>query len=856
MNSKQNILTPLMHFASQTPRAIAFVAPDLDAITYSQLANSVGKIVNRLLRTGLRNKSRVALIAKDGPEMATLFLAVAGTMTCAPLNPKYTYEEFKFYLSDLQADSVILDDDSYPAVRAAKDLGIHVMRLSELFNATTADSNSSFDDKELSPHLAHYAENALILHTSGTTAKPKIVPLTHRNISASVIHIIDSLMLTRSDRCLNAMPMFHIHGLIITLLSSLAVGGSIVCSRGFIPEQFYNSIERFSPSWYTAVPTIHQAIVAHGRITEFNTNRSTFRLIRSSSSALSPQLARDLEQLFHVPVLAAYGMSETGQITINPLPPGERKSGSSGRATGCEVAVMDPNGGFVSPGVAGEIVVRGNSVIGGYENNSEANVNSFHEDWLRTGDQGYLDEEGYLFINGRIKELINRGGEKIMPREVEEAILGHSSVEEAAAFASPHPTLGEEVAVIIVTKPGVKVSEKELRRHAAVRLAEFKVPSKIFFANDIPKGPTGKIQRAFLAKSLGLDAAPPRREGNAVMGGSASASPWIRPRNEIEAKLEQIWSKLLNVHPISVRDSFFELGGNSLLTMQLVVEIGKAFMTSLPASVVFERNTIEQLASYIYSSRLAHTSTMVSIQPNGAKPPLFCIHDLSGDVIPYWNLASELGVDQPVFGLRFSADSDASHVTIEQLASGYIQEIGKIQPQGPYFLLGYSLGGMIAYEMAMQLRERSQEVSLLAMIDSRNPKRYPHSKNSFIITIVKNTEMIIKTPMGKKLPIIRRKLRNILIKMKLLSANSSENAERRALNFIKASNSYKPKPYPGRFVFFRAIEDMINQKSEENYGWESLEEDGVQVYKVPGIHSTIVDKPSMKMVAGYLGALL
>jgi acyl-CoA synthetase (AMP-forming)/AMP-acid ligase II/thioesterase domain-containing protein/acyl carrier protein len=830
MESNQNILTPLLHFADRTPHAIAMLGPDYHSITYSQLLASIQNIVDLFLQSGLEKKNRVALVSRDGPEMATLFLAISGVMTCAPLNPNYTYEEYKFYLSDLKTDALIVNDEILPAIKAAEDLGVKIMLLSEILNVMTRFTSDSNNGRDITCHLAQNGDTALILHTSGTTSRPKIVPLTHQNISASVINIIDSLMLTKTDRCLNVMPLFHIHGLIITILSSLAVGGSIVCSRGFIPEQFYKSIEQFSPTWYTAVPTIHQAILTYGRLTSFNPNRSSFRLIRSSSAALSLQLAREMEQLFQVPVLAAYGMTETGQLTINPLPPGQSKAGSSGKAVGCEVAVMDQNGMFVGSGAVGEIVVRGTSVISGYENNSEANQNSFHVDWLRTGDQGYLDSEGYLFINGRIKEIINRGGEKIMPGEVEEVILRHPSVMQAAAFSIPHSTLGEDIAVLIVTQPDKEVSETDIRRFAAASLADFKVPAKVLFTNEIPKGPTGKIQRFGLAEKLGLV----HQSMNSVN----------RPKNITEKKLIRIWAKILNTPSINVTDNFFDLGGNSLLTMQLISEINKEFKTNLPVSIVFQENTIEKLAAFINSSQLELTSSLVSIKPNGDKPPIFCVHDLSGEVVSYWNLANEIKEARPMFGLRYALDDDALQVTIQQMASNYIEQIKKKQPEGPYYLLGYSLGGTIVYEMALQLYRQRQEVALLAILDSRNPRRYPNKK--LLGKISKNVSEIIKQPWSKKIGFLKRGLTNFVV----------VEVDKKAQNFIKAINGYYPEPYPGNIVLFSAKDNSKNYTLDDKYGWETVAGGEMDVYKVPGDHYTLLEKPNAPFIANYLNDYL
>ncbi|SDN32228.1 Acyl-CoA synthetase (AMP-forming)/AMP-acid ligase II [Paenibacillus sp. yr247] len=912
MDDNQNILNCVLYYAETTPLAKAILIPGQPEITYSQLSISIHIIVGLLLRLGFGNKSRIAVIAHDGPEMATLFLAVSGIMTCAPLNPKYTYEEYKFHLSDLGIDAIIVDNEIVVAIEAANDLGVKVIPLSQISEMIAYNNESTDVGVNLTHHLSQKFDTAMILHTSGTTARPKIVPLTHQNICSSAQNIVASMKLTGSDRCLNTVPLFHVKGIIGALVTSILSGGGFVCSRSFAPEKFYESLENFSPTWYTAVPTIHQAILAQGRFASFGSQRTSLRFIRSCSASLSQQIALELEQLFQVPVLESYGMTETAsQMAVNPLPPEQRKTGSVGKAVGCEIAVLDHNGKIVSDESVGEIIVRGASVIEGYENNPIANQSSFFNEWLRTGDLGYMDSDGYLFIKGRIKELINRGGEKVMPLEVEEVILKHPSVMQAVTFAIPHPTLGEDVAIAIVKRSETEVSEVEVRQFIAASLAGFKVPTKVIFINEIPKGQTGKIQRVNMAEKLNLisekksfanydDISQPTivndsRQNSMVpfkqkmrsifldpllqliapsfllasqtpvmRGGqmghksypelnvSYNPKPMIYPRNKTEEKLEEIWSNLLNIGPISVVDNFFELGGNSLLTMQLFSEIEKAFIQKLPVSVIFQEDTIEKLAKLLdsYDSEKDFSSYLVTIQPYGNKPPLFCIHNLSGEVISYRNLVHELANDQPVYGLRYATNDNAANITIQEMAATYLQEIKKIQPEGPYFLVGHSLGGMIAYEMAQELINQLQEVSLLALFDTRNPKCLRSISNSKKIIV--NTNVLFKISWRQKLPFIKEKFKNNLGKKELFPYSPSDEIEEREKNLLIAANSFDPKPYPGRIVFFRANDNMNNLILDEKYGWECTGRGSIDIYNVPGNHTTMLDKINVTYVMKHL----
>ncbi|MDP7599860.1 MAG: AMP-binding protein, partial [Rhodospirillales bacterium] len=349
-------------------------------------------------------------------------------------------------------------------------------------------------------------DGGLVLHTSGTTSRPKIVPLAQKNICASAEHIKTSLNLQPEDIELNIMPLFHIHGLIAATLSSVRAGASVFCAPGFNALKFFAWVDEAKPSWYTAVPTMHQAILSRASRNQEIVDAIPFRLIRSSSSSLPPQVMQELEETFGCPVIEAYGMTEAAhQMASNPLPDAPRKPGSVGLAAGPEVAIMDnDSGALLLSGEIGEIVIKGPNVFSAYEANPQANDEAFTDGWFRTGDQGVIDGDGYISLAGRLKEIINRGGEKISPREVDEVLMDHAAIEQVVTFALPHDKLGEDVAAVVVLREGEEVEEKEIREFAGSRLADFKVPRKVIFMDEIPKGATGKLQRIGLAEKLGL----------------------------------------------------------------------------------------------------------------------------------------------------------------------------------------------------------------------------------------------------------------------------------------------------------------------------------------------------------------
>ena len=484
--------------------AIALSAPARQPLTYAKLRRHVDIIGRQLAGKGLGASDRVAIVLPNGPEMASSFLAVASYMSAAPLNPNYKRSEYEFYLSDLKPALVIVEEDSDNPVReAAAALKIPIAEA-----RVTADMSAGeflLFDEEADITLASAEQEALVLHTSGTTSRPKVVPLSQKNILASARNIAASLELRENDHCLNIMPLFHIHGLIAVLISSMGKGASVCCSAGFNALKFMELACLEEISWYSGVPTMHQAILLRAKRNPSQAQALGLRFIRSSSASLPPAVFEELVSVFGCPVIEAYGMTEAAhQMTSNPLGVGRQKAGFVGIATSPEVCILDVEGKAQPQGKEGEVCIKGDNVTQGYENNPEANASSFSGGWFRTGDQGYFDAEGYLKITGRLKEIINRGGEKISPLEVDNVLMEHPSVLQVVTFAIADKLLGEEIGAAIVLEDGKTLSEAELKSHANQKLAKFKVPRHIRFVDEIPKGATGKLQRIGLAEKLGF----------------------------------------------------------------------------------------------------------------------------------------------------------------------------------------------------------------------------------------------------------------------------------------------------------------------------------------------------------------
>jgi amino acid adenylation domain-containing protein len=630
--------------------APALLAPGRSALGYGELQALVQRIGGHLAALGAGPATRVALVLPNGAEMAVAFLGVAACAVCAPLNPASPAAELRAHLQDLRAQMIMLLRSEAGPVRAvARELGLTVVEIEpdaaapagcvrvvgELAPPAAAPSRTTADDV------------ALLLHTSGTTAAPKRVPLSQGNLMASAHHIAAHLQLSPADRCLNVMPLFHIHGLVGALLATLAGGGSVVCTPGFDDRAFFDWVASFDPSWTTAVPTIHQALLAQGEAYRRKAPRHRFRFVRSSSAALPAATLRQLQALLQAPVVEAYGMTEaTHQMASNPVQPGSQTAGSVGVAAGAQIEILGPAGTYLGVGEPGEIVVRGAGVMRAYEVNADDSDNNedsdsaapsaaFHDGWFRTGDLGHLDAQGRLFIAGRLKDIVNRGGEKISPQEVDDALLEHPALVQAAAFGVPHPTLGEDLAAAVVCGPGASVDEAALREHLFARLAAFKVPSQIVLVHRLPTGATGKLQRGGLHGALA----------------ALLTQAFVAPDGDDERLVAAILHELLGGPPLGRNDNFFARGGDSLRGAQAVARINTRFGLNLDVTSLFRHPNVAELATAVGAARrLTPAAPALRPRPRGAtlvcspsQEALWVVERLIGEAGVY-NIAQALRI--------------------------------------------------------------------------------------------------------------------------------------------------------------------------------------------------------------------
>jgi len=567
----------------------ALLAPGRDSSSYRTLAGQFELVARSLRRIGVKRDDRVLVVLPAGPELTSAFLTIAACARFAPLDPGSGARELDFHLDGGKTRVVVLPAGVDSPVRAAaRARGIPVVNLVVRpgSSAGAFDLESEMEvRRELTEPLdwAQPDDVAVVLHTSGTTAEAKAVALTHRNLCSSARNIVGTLKLTPGDRALSIVPLFHTHGLVGVVLSSVMAGAGIICTSGFETNRFFEWLETLQPTWFSAVPTMHQAIVAGAVRLRRPPAGSVLRLMRSTSAPLPVPTLQALEATFGIPVIESYGMTEASQIASNRLPPGLRKPGSVGVATGQDLVVVDRQGKPAAPGQVGEILIRGPNLTRGYEGNPEATGAAFVDGWFHTGDLGCLDTDGYLFIKGRLKEMINRGGEKISPREIDEALIEQPGVSEAVAFATPHPTLGEDVAVAVVARGGFQLSEAGLRESLARLLPAFKVPSRILIVNEIPKGPTGKVQRIGLADRLEQQL----------------ATAFAPPEAGLEGMIAATIAQALDRSPVGRHDNFFSIGGDSIAATQVQVRIQESVGFAIPPATIFNHPTVAQLAAEV-----------------------------------------------------------------------------------------------------------------------------------------------------------------------------------------------------------------------------------------------------------------
>jgi oxalate---CoA ligase len=711
--------------------ASALVASGECAVGHGQLVQLVERAGVDLAALGVGRHVRVMTALPDGLLAALALLSVTSHAVCAPINPDLREGEVELLIPELRPDVLVAHGVVADAARAAaRRAGLSIVEVT-----LSAEGCLKWEGATGLPPLSQGPPSAddvaLVLLTSGSSARPKRVPLTHRQLTLAAGRVASSLELRETDVCLNLMPMFHVGAVVDLLLAPLAVGGTVVRPSEMSVNGFYDALATHQPTWFQGVPTLLHEVARHAERRLGTAPSTSLRLVRSVSSPLPTEWREEIEQALAAPVIEIYGMTETaGLITSNPLPPLQRKMGSVGRVTGLEVKVDAP------AGERGEILVRGAGVMGGYERVADAQGEFSADGWLRTGDEGYVDEDGYWFITGRIVDQINRGGEKISPREVDEVLLSHPALKEAAAFPLSHPKLGQEVAAALVWKDGVSVSVDELMAHVGARLAHFKVPKTWYAVEALPRGPGGKLRRRLLPEQVSQLTALP-------LPSLASAEQSLTPR---ERQVAEWWERELQVTGVGRQADFFELGGDSLAAVGFTVGIEKQLGLQVKPAALFDHPTVASFAAYLdealgsgggVSVSAAHGNVLkpellrmiqaaVDVWPGGrlSQSSLFVGRNTAAQGLPifwcgqgrneYQATAAAWPAEYPFFATRslflFNGKTKEDERALAQVMA---DEVDVLRSGRAVVLGGFCAGGRIAFEAARLLRERGVPVKLV-----------------------------------------------------------------------------------------------------------------------------------------------
>jgi len=709
--AEATLYSMLVSLAAEQPDAAAILAPGQEAICFDELVRRIDASCERLARAGIKRGDRVALLSSRGPEAAVATLAVACCAGCVPLNPAASESEITVTLKQTRAAALVVPEDrGNVATEVAERLGIPTFGLAR--DAADGSGGGRWHGPEPSGV-------ALLMRTSGSTARPKSVPVTHSQIVARADVTRRLVDLRSSDRCLNLMPLCYMHGLNSGLTGPLLAGGSVICPRSIDERTFFDCLERLRPTWYTAGATHHLNILAW---LEHREVEHRLRFVRSGSAPLPRRALDELERRLAVPVVESVSCTEAGTLTSNPAS-WKRKPGSVGITHDDNCAIADEQGNRLAPGRIGELLVRGPGVVAGYDGDPEMTRAKFRGGWFHTGDLAEFDTDGYLWLRGRLDDVINRGGEKISPEEVDAVLLTHPAVERALTFPVPHPTLHSEIATAVVPRAGLHVTKNDLHRYLSKRLAAAKIPRHVVVTEDLPTTASGKPMRRGAAEYFGVTAETAADStpllSRALRRVRERVRRFLRPLSPLERPLLKYFRLVLGRDDVGVADDFFLSGGDSLSAITLIEMIEKKLQITIPLQYLMENGSVERLARRLLQSPPAMPD-VVAIQTAGSRRPIFAVGGRWGYVLRLILVGRALGDDQPFYGLQppgMDWDSVGAS-TIPQFASHYIERIRAIQPNGPYRLFGASFGGLVVYEMALQLQSAGEEVELLALIDT------------------------------------------------------------------------------------------------------------------------------------------
>ncbi|MBL7940331.1 MAG: AMP-binding protein [Flavobacteriales bacterium] len=829
----------LNEHARAQPARIALRSIDGRELDYGALPMVLFAIQQWVRTRGVKKGEVLLLMMTNGPEMALALLGAALHASLSPIDPELGMAELMAIARHVGATGILTDlahENVLGGLASSLGIPLHVIPFERTGPLGGLTGSVLPSGSCVPPEKDHI----LLMHrTSGTTGTSKRVPLRIANISAQAKNTAESLGLGPEDRILQVMPLFHMHGF-GCLTGTLWSGGTAICTPGHDGVRHPQWMREFKPTWFSAAPTILRDVARCHDQDEKLREDAPLRFVRSLSASITPSLIHELERTTGAPVVEQYGLTEAlSPVIANQPPPAPRKIGTLGRPYGCEVRIVDEHGEEVPTGNVGEIVLRGPGLITGYAEPQEVNDGSWFGEWFRTGDLGHIDTEGFVHLTGRLKEEINRGGEKIGPQEVEAALEGHPGIKAAAAFASPHPTLGDEVALAYVPVGG-PVEADDLRRWMQKRIASHKVPKRFYPLEMLPVTGTGKVKRSELARIVEQG---DRRDGMDGRGhvtteayeraltqaldvksaGHATSDPEHLPASYIERTIAMVWGQELGKDRLLLTDDFFLLGGDSITGVRSCARLTEMLGCKLELADLFKDPTLKGLAASVSAQgKEQRWKNLAPIRLTGSQMPFVCVHGDEGN----YNLPRVFDRERPFIGFMHQGEDGLGmrYKTIRSLARHYVRELLEALPAGPCIISGFSTGGVVAFEMARMLQAAGRQAPLLVILDARGPEfnwwRFaPRAKMADLRGDLIRPRCERYLDRGSAIPY---KLRNFYI----------INTYRRALE------RYRPQPYDGDVLFIRS-----KQRMDEPTGWEGLLTGKVCYETVEGSHMTILREP-------------
>ena len=832
------------------PEKPALIDPRGGHLSYSQLDEIIGESRKFFSEAGIRPGHRIAAVIPDGMIMGLAFLTLTAAAVFIPLSPELSVEQYRFFFQLLKIDGLILiSGDECPAGAAAEEIGCAQYALNQVNSALSpAYRYSQIRPAAQFMHPLPLGDQdiAMICCTSGTTETPKLVMLSHENLIYSAGQRINHFELSEHDRCLLVTPLYRSITL-KALQATLMAGGSVICWEKYTPSEFYHLLDAAAPTWFFAGPAVLKSIADHFDNYGYDPHQGTLRFIRTGGSFVPEKLAGEIEKLFAIPVVICYGLTETGIIASTYRSITAKHRHSVGRIFGCEVIIRDEIGRALPMGSIGEITVCGRGVMVGYDHQAPGS-DHFAGDCFKTGDLGYVSASGELFLTGRVKEIINRGGEKVSPYEVESAILKNHLVQDVAVIGIPGLDGTEEVgAALVMTDTAIPLNIRELRAFLNNQISAYMMPTALCYFEEIPRNDAGKIDRIRLAMSF--------QEGQAQSRFKDPAGVEEGQNDLFEQKLLLLWRKILKTDEIGIGDDFFAAGGDSLKAAELYSGIEADFRVRIPLSVLFRKTTITDQAAFLRDmpTTREHWPFLVPIRQGGDLPAVFLVHGLKGDAETFHQMVEDIPEGYPIYGLSLNlgAGNWQHPIRLEDIARYYLQDVRRQQPDGPYRLAGLCIGGVIAFEMARQLREDGVETVFVGMFDSIITKR-----NTWKTRLQNNQREIADLGCRQWLAVkISTKCSRFKgsveqLRYRRLKGNGDVQIPARNLRdtiLRNAQRLYQPVPYAGEIVYFRPEQASDSSKASLEIWRKTIAR--VTVVQVPGSHNTMYLGPYGKNFA-------